>query len=252
MAPGDLIIGGVHAVLTAFERVPLDCLELWLKRDHDSVAVQSLAVLAEQHGVSVQLASTTTLDKLYGDNHHQGVVLRRRAPPIRPLKEVLSVSTDTGPAPLLLVLDAVQDPRNFGACLRVADGAGITAVIYPRDNSARPSNAMAKAASGAMDTVALVAVPNLAAAMRELQKAGIWITGAAHDAPKSLYDIDFSFACALVLGNEGSGLRRLTREHCDHLAHIPMSGGLASLNVASAAAVFAFEARRQRLAPSDA
>ena len=150
------------------------------------------------------------------------------------------------PPALILVLDAVQDPRNFGACLRVADGAGVDAVVYPRDKSARLGDVVAKAASGAIDTVRLTPVANLAAALRELRDAGVWITGADGEAEASIYDIDFSGPAALVFGNEGRGLRRLTREHCDTLASIPMAGELESLNVATAVAGGLFEARRQR------
>jgi 23S rRNA (guanosine2251-2'-O)-methyltransferase len=243
----DLIIGGLHAVRTAFERAPADCLELSVKQGSKHPEIGALDLLAQRHGVSVQQVETATLNKLYDDSHHQGVVLRRRVPAAVPLKNILGEYTPGSP-PLFLVLDMIQDPRNFGACLRVADGAGVTAVIYPRDKSARLGNVVAKAASGAIDTVARAAVPNLAAALRSLRDAGVWITGAAHDTSLSLYAVDFRVAAAIVLGNEGQGLRRLTREHCDQLAGIPMHGRLDSLNVATATAVCLFEARRQRLA----
>jgi len=140
----------------------------------------------------------------------------------------------------------VQDPRNFGACLRVADGAGAAAVIYPRDKSARLGTVAAKAASGAIDSLVLVDVHNLAQALALLKDAGYWVVGASHEAADSLYAVDLSPPTALVFGNEGSGLRRLTRSHCDRLVRIPMHGAVGSLNVATAAAVTLYEARRQR------
>lgn len=248
MASNDLVIGGLHAVRTAFEHAPADCLELSLNQGSMHPEIDALELLARRLGVSAQRVEVATLNKLYDDSHHQGVVLRRRSPTPVPLKNFLGEDTAGSPPPLFLVLDMIQDPRNFGACLRVADGAGVTAVIYPRDKSARLGHVVAKAASGAIDTVALVAVPNLAAALRSLRDAGVWITGAAHGTSLSLYAVDLRIPAAIVLGNEGQGLRRLTREHCDQLAAIPMHGRLDSLNVATATAVCLFEARRQRLA----
>jgi 23S rRNA (guanosine2251-2'-O)-methyltransferase len=150
-----------------------------------------------------------------------------------------------GPA-LLLVLDGVTDPHNLGACLRSADAFGAHAVVVPRDHSA-PLNATArKAASGAADVVPLVSVTNLARTLRALQEAGVWIVGAAGEAAQALGSVDLKGPIALVLGAEGSGLRRLTREHCDFLAAIPLAGTVSSLNVSVAAGVFLYEAARQR------
>ena len=246
MSERDLIVGGVHATRTALELCANDVLELWLRRDLEQAGPGHIAAAARAQGIAVHLVDATTLDRLYGDDHHQGVVLRRRPPTLRALDSLLAALSPAGRAPLLLVLDSVQDPRNFGACLRAADGAGVDAVVFARDKSARLGSVVAKAASGALDTVGLVAVSNLAQALERLRAAGIWITGAAHDGTQSVYDIDFTVPSALVLGNEGDGLRRLTRTRCDYLAHIPMSGRLASLNVATAAAVCLFEAQRQR------
>lgn len=245
MAPRDLVVGGLHAVRSALEHAPETALELWLKAAHDNPDLRSIAELAARNGLEAQPAAVATLDKLNGDPHHQGAVLRRRAPATVALDHVLAGAATAGPA-LLLVLDSVQDPRNFGACLRAADGAGVSAVIFPRDKSAPLTATAAKAASGAIDTLALVPVANLASAMRTIAAAGVWLTGAVHDAQKTLYEIDFKGPSALVLGNEGTGLRRLTRDRCDELARIPMAGEVASLNVATAAAVCLFEARRQR------
>ncbi len=148
---------------------------------------------------------------------------------------------------LLLVLDGVQDPHNFGACLRSAAAAGVHAVIAPADRSASLNATVRKVACGAAEIVPVVTVTNLARALRALQEQGIWIVGAAGEAADSLYDVDFTPSTAIVLGGEEKGLRRLTREACDRLARIPMAeGGVESLNVSVAAGIFLFEARRQR------
>ncbi|MCB1749429.1 MAG: 23S rRNA (guanosine(2251)-2'-O)-methyltransferase RlmB [Gammaproteobacteria bacterium] len=246
MAERDLVIGGWHAVRLALELAADGALELWLRQGQDDPAARALEVQARRYGVAVHRAEARTLDRLNGDERHQGVVLRRR-PPATLTQDAL-LARLAGMTPLLLVLDGVQDPRNFGACLRAADGAGVDAVVYPRDKSAPLSSVAAKAASGALDTVALVPVANLARALDALKAAGVWVTGTAHDAPLDIYAADFTAPAALVLGNEGSGLRRLTRERCDHLVSIPMAGRVPSLNVATAAAVCLFEARRQRRA----
>ena len=248
MAARDLIVGGLHAARMAFDRRGADVLEMWLRTELGSGAEHELEAIAQAQGVTVHKVDVATLNRLYGDDHHQGIVLRRRPPPTVDLKTVLAAAEVGGRAALLLVLDNVQDPRNFGACLRAADGAGVDGVIYTRDHSARLTTVVAKTASGALDSVALVAVPNLATALRQLAAAGVWAIGAAHDGPQSLYEIDLRLPSALVLGNEGEGLRRLTRERCDQLVHIPMHGQVSSLNVATAAAVCLFEARRQRAA----
>jgi 23S rRNA (guanosine2251-2'-O)-methyltransferase len=241
----ELITGGLHTARATFALAPTAILELWLKRDLEAVLAAEFGALAEQHGIAVQRAEPATLDRLYGDAHHQGVVLRRRAPVAGRVKDWLA----TAPAsPLVLALDSVQDPRNFGACLRAADGAGVDAVLYARDKSARLGAVVAKAASGALDSLVLLEAANLAQALATLSTAGLWVTGTSHDAADDLYSVDLTLPTALVLGNEGSGLRQLTRARCDRVLRIPMHGRLPSLNVASAAAVCLYEARRQRAA----
>lgn len=248
MAARDLVIGGLHAARMVFERAGGDVLELWLRRDHEIEALREIESQARALGVSVQRVDLPTLNRLYGDDHHQGVVLRRRPPATAELKTVLARAAAAGRTALLLVLDNVQDPRNFGACLRAADGAGVDGVIFTRDRAAGLTGVVAKTASGALDSVPLIAVANLATALRQLSEAGVWTLGAAQDGAVPIYQADLTLATALVLGNEGEGLRRLTRERCDQLVTIPMHGQVSSLNVATAAAVCLFEARRQRAA----
>jgi len=152
--------------------------------------------------------------------------------------------------PLLLVLDGVTDPHNLGACLRTADAAGALAVIVPKDKSATLNATVRKVACGAAEVVPLVAVTNLARTLEKLQKRGVWIVGTAGEASQELYSQDLSGPIALVMGAEGKGMRRLTREHCDYLVRLPMAGSVSSLNVSVATGVCLFEALRQRRATS--
>jgi len=239
------VVGGRHAVSVLLGDSPHLALEVWIRRSADDV-LDKFATLARELGITVHFADEKTLDKVHGDDLHQGIVARRRPPELVALDALADDLAAADHPALLLLLDEVQDPRNFGACLRAADGAGVDAVVFPRARSAPLSQVVARAASGAVDTVRLVEVANLAAAMGRLRETGVWTTGAVDDAPVSIYDHDLSGASALVLGNEGRGLRQLTRTRCDHLTRIPMHGRIPSLNVATAAAVCLFEARRQR------
>lgn len=246
MADRDLFTGGIHATRIALEYACEDVLELWARRNHNSPPIADLETTAQGFGIAIHHVERDTLDKLYMGIHHQGVVLRRRVPRPLKLREFLDNVAALRVKPLILALDGIQDPRNFGACLRVSDGAGVDAVVHTRDKSVRLTNAVAKAASGAIDTVPRVTVVNLATALGELKEAGIWVTGTTPDCDEQIYSSDLTGARALVLGNESEGLRRLTRVRCDQLVSIPLHGKLESLNVASAAAICLFEACRQR------
>ena len=148
--------------------------------------------------------------------------------------------------PFLLILDSVTDPHNLGACLRSADAAGVQAVIAAKDKSAPLNSTARKVACGAAETVPFITVTNLARTMRELQDRGVWLIGAAGEASSNIYTTDLVGPVAIVMGAEGKGLRRLTREHCDSLVHIPMAGTVSSLNVSVATGICLFEALRQR------
>ena len=148
--------------------------------------------------------------------------------------------------PLILILDGVTDPHNLGACLRSADAAGVTAVIFPKDKSADVNDVARKVASGAAETVPWVRVTNLARTIESLKQAGVWVIGTDGDAEESVYEQDLSGPCAMVLGSEGAGMRRLTRDLCDFVVKLPMAGSVSSLNVSVAAGVCLFEAVRQR------
>jgi 23S rRNA (guanosine2251-2'-O)-methyltransferase len=181
---------------------------------------------------------------LAGHDRHQGVVaLAEKMTVARTLAEL--VDSIEG-KPLLLVLDGVTDPHNLGACLRVADGAGVHGVVVPKDRSAHINATVSKVSSGASEVMPLITVTNLARSMREMQELGIWLIGTDDEAEKSIYDLDLTGPIALVMGAEGEGMRRLTREHCDQLVRIPMHGVVESLNVSVASGVCLYEALRQR------
>lgn len=239
-------IHGIHAIGALLRRSPERVESLAVLRGRRDQRLEELLQTARVNGIAVRECAREELDRL-APGVHQGVVAQVRS--ATPLNESFLLDTllpNLSEPALLLVLDAVTDPHNLGACLRSADAFGAHAVIVPRDNAA-PLNATArKVASGAADVVPLVVVTNLARTLRALQQAGVWVVGAAGEAARALSTIDLRGAVALVMGAEGSGMRRLTREHCDHLAAIPMCGEVDSLNVSVATGVFLYEARRQR------
>jgi len=281
MASGiDEIVCGFHAVESALARAVDVVLD---ERRHDARAGR-LQVVAARAGVTVRRAERAELDALADGVKHQGVVARlkggdtvsggkrsrnsHRDNTVRAQKPRHDGHRDAtkNPAtdatglpglhrhldrlqhpPLLLILDRIQDPRNLGACLRAADGAGADAVVAPQDGACKVTPVVARVAAGAAARVPVYRVANLARALRELRARGVWLTGADAGAEVELYEVDLRAPAAVVLGAEGRGLRRLTRETCDQLARIPLAAdGVASLNVAVAAGVFLFEAVRQR------
>lgn len=204
-------------------------------------------LLRAAKGANVRIiqADDQRLDAMVGTRRHQGVVARASELSLaRNLAELLDMIQ--GP-PLLLLLDGVTDPHNLGACLRVADGAGAHAVIAPKDRAVGLNATASKVASGAADTVPYITVTNLARTMRDLQERDIWLTGTTDDAEQSLFDLDYTGGTAFVMGSEGEGMRRLTRENCDRLVSLPMMGSVESLNVSVVSGVCLYEARRQRL-----
>ena len=238
-------IHGFHAVGAKLRQDPEAVFEIFVAGQRGDARAKDLIARAEAAGVRVMPVDAQRLDGMAGTHRHQGVVARIDARQ-RALKVVDVLEGLTEPA-LLLVLDGVTDPHNLGACLRVADGAGAHAVIAPKDRAVGLNATAMKVASGAADTVPYITVTNLARTLRELQEAGVWCIGAAGETDKELYAIDQRGPVAWVLGAEGDGLRRLTRETCDELAKIPMFGAVESLNVSVASGVCLFEARRQRL-----
>lgn len=243
---GTRFIHGFHAVTAKLRQDAEAVLELFVDAKRQDARARDLLKLAQTLGVRVMPVDAGRLDGMCSHGRHQGVVARiGGAHKVLKLDDVLDGLAE--PA-LLLVLDGVQDPHNLGACLRVADGAGAHAVIAPKDRAVGLNATAIKVASGAADTVPYVTVTNLARTLRELQERNVWCVGTADDAPKDIYAVDLRSPLALVLGAEGSGMRRLTRETCDVLASIPMHGSVESLNVSVASGVCLYEARRQRSA----
>lgn len=239
-------IFGIHAATTTLNRDSKRVKGMWVQKGRSDNRMQKLLDLAAQQGIRMQWTSRKELDDMAEGGVHQGVVVA--VEPIQAKNEqFLDSMLDKLEEPaFLLVLDGVTDPHNLGACLRTADAAGVHAVIAPKDKSA-PLNATAsKVACGAAEVVPYVLVTNLARTLKDLQQRGIWITGTAGEAQTLIYDADLKGPMALVMGAEGKGMRRLTREHCDHLVKIDMAGEVSSLNVSVATGVCLFEAVRQR------
>jgi 23S rRNA (guanosine2251-2'-O)-methyltransferase len=236
---------GIHAVTTLLNRDPERVKRLFIVQGRVDPKVEKILTLAHQSGVHVETISKHRLDERV-DGVHQGVLAEAKPLPILGDKELFKLMDEVTQAPLLLVLDGVTDPHNLGACLRTADAAGVAAVIAPRDKSA-PLNATAiKVACGAADAVPYFQVTNLSRTLNQLQERGVWVVGTAGEAQGSIYQTDLTGPLALVMGAEGKGMRRLTREHCDLLIKIPMAGEVSSLNVSVATGVTLFEIVRQR------
>lgn len=212
--------------------------------------LQTLIRLANEKGITLQQVPKAKLDKLAeGETPHQGIVAMVSPKPLLDLYDLIRLieQSPSESPPLVLALDEVTDPRNFGALIRVAAGAGATAILIPKAGSAGFSPAVGKASAGAIERIHIVVVPNLVDAMERLKKAGLWWVGAALEPTAIDYDrYDYRGPTGLVLGSEGSGLRRLVREHCDQWVKIPLASGVESLNVAVAGGILLFEALRQR------
>jgi 23S rRNA (guanosine2251-2'-O)-methyltransferase len=237
-------LAGFHAVKARLKQKADSVREIYVDAGRSDGRMKELKSLAEKLGVRVMVADTKRLDGMAGGARHQGVVAMADEMSMPQFIEDVLETLDE--PPLLLLLDGVQDPHNLGACLRVADGAGAHAVIAPKDRSCGLTTAAIKVASGAAETVPYIVVTNLARTMRDLKERGIWLVGTADDAPESIWKAKLDGALGLVLGAEGEGLRRLTRDTCDSLVSIPMLGAVESLNVSVASGVCLYEVRRRR------
>ncbi len=236
---------GFHAVLARLRADPSSVVEIFLDEGRKDARARDLATTAEKAGVQLLRVPTKRLDGFYGGGRHQGVVaIAHEASAQESLEDRLDSLKEP---PLLLVLDGITDPHNLGACLRVADAAGAHAVIAPKDRSAGINATVSKVASGAAETMPYFAVTNLARTLVELKERSIWIVGADERADRTLYEAELPRSIAWVLGAEGEGMRRLTRERCDLLVRIPMRGRVESLNASVASGVCLFESARQRL-----
>lgn len=239
-------IYGLHAVESALKRSPEDVLALWVDAKRHDRRMALILELAKRHGVKIQTVDKHELADMIPEGRHQGVVAQARAPKVLAEADLDNLLDNVSDNPFLLILDGVTDPHNLGACLRSADAAGVQAVITTRDRAATLTPTAIKVASGAAQTVPFVQVTNLARCLRDLKQRGIWLVGLDGMAEQTLYDTDLRGPLAIVMGAEGQGLRRLSREHCDFLAGIPMVGSVESLNVSVATGICLFEALRQR------
>ncbi|MCI7352632.1 MAG: 23S rRNA (guanosine(2251)-2'-O)-methyltransferase RlmB [[Actinobacillus] rossii] len=240
-------IYGIHAVKSFLDRTPERIIEVFVLKGREDKRLQPLLNELHSLGVSVQFLNRQTLDNKANGEVHQGVIAR-----VQLAKELnendLDVILANKQNPFLLVLDGVTDPHNLGACLRTADAAGVDAVIVPKDKSAQLTSIARKVACGAAEVVPLIRVTNLARTLRDIQQNhNIWVVGTAGEATEMIYQTKLTGALALVMGAEGDGMRRLTRECCDQLISIPMAGSVSSLNVSVATGVCLFEIVRQRL-----
>jgi len=240
------VVCGINSVRAALKFGAEGVVELWLERRRRDRRLADLAALAREAGITIRQVDADALDKAAAGANHQGALARVRMPAARAERDLDQLLDQLDVPPLLLALDGVTDPHNLGACLRSADGAGAAAVIAPKDKAVGLTPVAVKVASGAADAVPFVQVTNLARTLEALKERGLWLVGLSDQAPTSLYQTDLTGPMVLVLGGEGSGLRRLTAERCDLLASLPMHGRVESLNVSVAAGICLYEALRQR------
>ena len=241
-------IVGINPVDGALNNDAARVCELLVENGQRNPRVHELAERAKALKIPVHHRPREQLDKLAGEARHQGVAALYEAPAMATEGDLPELLEQAGGSALVLVLDGVTDPHNLGACLRSAEAAGVTAVVVPKDRAVGITPTVRRASAGAADRVPLVAATNLARALKALKDSGVWLVGLVGDVDASLYSIDLKGPMAIVLGSEGEGMRRLTREACDFVARIPMRGGIESLNVSVATGIALFEALRQRSA----
>jgi len=246
MSKKDNWIAGINAVASSLEHDVGNVREVLIEAGAKNARLTEIEETARRRDVSVRRIPLQSLEGIVGNLRHQGVIARYEAAKPTDERELPDLVAAAEGKALLLVLDGVQDPHNLGACLRTAAAAGVTAVVIPKDKAAPINATVRKVSAGAADRIPVVSVTNLARTLRELQKLGVWIYGLDGEAPGPIHGTDLTGNVALVLGGEGEGMRRLTREHCDGLVKIPMPGEMESLNVSVATGIALFEAVRQR------
>lgn len=236
------LIYGIHAVESALKHGCENVLEIWILQGRNDKKIQNIIEMVQRHGISFETLSSDKMNKKCPDVNHQGVIAN-----IRPARKQSAALEDIlhRDKLLLLILDEVQDPHNIGACLRTADAAGADAVLVSKNRSPGLTAVVRKVASGAAETVPFIQVTNLARTMQQLRDNDVWIVGTSGDSSTSIYDISTTHRMAVVMGSEGKGMRRLTREHCDELVSIPMRGTVESLNISVATGISLFEIRRK-------
>lgn len=242
-------IYGFHAVKSALENSSMEIICLYVQHGREDQRIQNMLTLARKRNVSIQKISKDDLTQMAGESKHQGILIQvaENQPITYSEAQIPFVLKKLKSPRLVLVLDGIQDPHNLGACLRSADAAGAQLVMIPKDHACEITPLVRKVASGAAEHLHIITVTNVARTLELLKDQGFWIYGFAGEASESLYQTDFSSDCVFVLGSEGSGMRRLTKEKCDFLLHIPMLGTVESLNVSVACGVVLFEVLRQHL-----
>lgn len=239
-------IHGIHAVLTAIENDAINIIRVHANTQKPNKRLAELLSVAKNKGIEILYADSRQLEKIAKTNKHQNVVVDYKVTTQYSENDLFDLLTKLDGPPLLLVLDGVTDPHNLGACLRTCEAAGVHAVIIPRDKSVGLTPTVRKVASGAAELVPLVQVTNLARTLQDLKDAGVWIVGTSDKATHDVFDQDFCMPTALVMGAEGTGMRRLTEKHCDMLIRLPMAGKISSLNISVATGVCLYESVRQR------
>jgi 23S rRNA (guanosine2251-2'-O)-methyltransferase len=244
---GEQLLMGIHAVASALKSAAADVQWLRIAADSKNKRLTEIASRAHGSGINVIKSTAKELDRLSDQQRHQGVIAGFKGSNIATESQLETILDGIEGQALVLVLDGVQDPHNLGACLRTADAAGVHLVVICKDQSAGITPVVRRAASGAAETLRIVQATNLARVLRTLKQRGIWLAGTSDGVKDDLYSTDLSGPLALVMGNEGTGLRRLTAELCDYLVSIPMAGQVESLNVSVATGVCLYEINRQRL-----
>ncbi|MFY8352573.1 23S rRNA (guanosine(2251)-2'-O)-methyltransferase RlmB [Pseudoalteromonas sp. SSM20] len=239
------LIFGFHSVEAILNSEPERFIEIYALKGREDKRLNPIINLARQFGVSIQFMQRKALDDKAKGEQHQGIIARVKEGKKYNEKDLDQIIANSD-MPFLLVLDGVTDPHNLGACLRNADAAGVDAIIVPKDKSAKLNGTARKVACGAAETVPLVQVTNLARTLRDIKEMGVWVVGTAGETDIEVFDAKLTGPMAIVMGAEGSGMRRLTREHCDELVKIPMVGTVSSLNVSVATGICLFEVLRQR------
>ncbi len=237
------LIYGIHAVESAIRNQPETVLQLFLQQGRNDNRIKKIIDIAKNSGITIQSITSARLKEKCPKARHQGIVaeIRRSQSSVVSLDDVLEKESI-----LLLILDEVQDPHNIGACLRTADAIGVDAVIVSKNRSPALTPVIRNVASGAAETVPYIMVSNLAQALEKIKQSNVWVMGTSGDCEQTIYDTGVNNRLALVMGSEGKGMRRLTREACDELVSIPMQGSVESLNISVATAVCLYEIRRQQ------
>lgn len=237
---------GIHAVQAALDYSPQKIRRAWVDNQRQDARLKPVVDALQALGIQPEQTERKKLDRLADGKNHQGIIVAVELPAMHNEDDLKQAVMALSESAFYLVLDQVQDPHNLGACLRTADAVGAHGIIIPKDNAASITPTVCKVASGAAETVPVYQVTNLARVLRWMKEQNIWIMGAAGEAEQTIYDMTLDMPLALVMGTEGTGMRQLTRKHCDFLVKIPMAGQVESLNVSVAAGVLMYEVFRQK------